>query len=236
MPTERKYEGTELELFEGAVNWKNYWADKIGPFVRGDTLEVGAGLGANLAVLCTRSDAYWTLLEPDPELCRQIRAKVERHELPPGTQVSCGVLSDLPLDRHFDTIIYIDVLEHIEDDREQLAEAARRLKASGCLIVLSPAYQFVFSPFDAAIGHYRRYERRSLLDLTPPSLQPVKVFYLDTLGLLLSLANRWVLRQSTPTPAAIRTWDSAVVPLSRFVDPVLGFRTGRSIIGIWSRS
>lgn len=235
MPTERKYEGTELELFEGAVNWKNYWADKIGSFVKGDALEVGAGLGANLAVLCTRSDAHWTLLEPDPELCRQIKAKIECHELPAGTQVSCGVLNDLPLDQCFDTIIYIDVLEHIEDDREQLAEAARRLKPRGYLVVLSPAYQFVFSPFDAAIGHYRRYERRSLLALTPPSLRPMKVFYLDTLGLLLSLINRWVLRQSTPTPMTIRTWDTAIVPLSRVVDPILGFRIGRSIIGIWSR-
>ena len=67
MASERKYEGTELELFESAVNWKAYWAAKIAPFIKGSVLEVGAGLGANLPI--TKRMRYrWTLLEPDPAL------------------------------------------------------------------------------------------------------------------------------------------------------------------------
>jgi SAM-dependent methyltransferase len=233
--TERKYEGTELELFQDAHNWKAYWAAKIAPFVKGAVLEVGAGLGANLASIGSGPGRRWTLLEPDPRLCAEISARIARGELPAGTRAVCGILRDLPADLRFDSIVYIDVLEHIEDDRGQLVEAAARLNAGGSLIVLSPAYQFVFSPFDAAIGHFRRYDRHSLLALTPASLQPVRTFYLDSLGLLLSLANRLLLRSPMPSATAIRTWDSAVVPLSRLIDPILRFSTGRSIVAIWSK-
>lgn len=71
-------------------------------------------------------------------------------------------LAALPRDSRFDTILYIDVLEHIADDRAELVEAARRLNPGGYLVVLSPAHQWLFTAFDAAIGHVRRYTAKSL--------------------------------------------------------------------------
>jgi 2-polyprenyl-3-methyl-5-hydroxy-6-metoxy-1,4-benzoquinol methylase len=79
-----------------------------------------------------------------------------------------GTIAALESTGPFDTIIYLDVLEHIADDRAELACAARLLSPQGCVIVLSPAHQFLFSPFDQAVGHYRRYSRATLRDLTPP--------------------------------------------------------------------
>jgi SAM-dependent methyltransferase len=233
--SERAYEGSELELFEGAVNWKAYWAAKLAPFVTGRVLEVGAGRGANLAAFGAVAGRQWTLLEPDPALCDAIRHKIDSALLPAGTTVACGMLRDLPPRADFTSILYIDVLEHIEDDRAEMAAAAERLAPGGHLVVLCPAHQAVFSPFDSAIGHFRRYDRRGLLTLTPPSLVPVTTFYLDSLGLALSAVNRYVARQSAPTPATVRFWDSAVVPLSRIFDPLSGYRLGRSVIAVWTK-
>lgn len=235
MASTRTYEGSELELFEGAVNWKAYWGAKLLPYVKGNALEVGAGIGANLANFKHMPGVRWTLLEPDAGLCDVIREKIESSELPAGTRAICGMLHDLPALETFDTILYIDVLEHIEDDHTQIEAAARRVAPDGHLIVLSPAYQAVYSPFDAAIGHYRRYDRRSLLSLTPSTLQPVASFYLDSMGLALSAANRLIARQSAPTPATIKIWDSSIVPLSRIVDRVVGHSFGRSIIAVWRK-
>jgi SAM-dependent methyltransferase len=233
--SERQYEGGELELFEGAVNWKAYWTAKLSPFITGNVLEVGAGRGANLAAFGRAPGRHWTLLEPDPDLCDSIRDKITSAQLPGGTRVMCGMLRDLPADATFDSILYIDVLEHIEDDRAEVAAAAARLAPGGHLVVLCPAHQSVYSPFDAAIGHYRRYDRPGLLALTPPSLVPVTTFYLDSLGLVLSAVNRYVAKQSAPTPATIKVWDSSVVPLSRVFDPLTGYRLGRSVIAIWKK-
>lgn len=236
MITERKYEGAELALFAHAVNWKAYWASKITPFVKGRVLEVGAGIGSNAITLGNPLGVQWTLLEPDRGQCDEMRAKIGDGRLPADTEVRCGILNDLPATPAFDTIIYIDVLEHIEDDRAELAEAALRLRAGGHLIVLSPAYQFLFSPFDAAIGHYRRYSRKDLLRVPNASFRPVRSFYLDSLGAILSLLNRLLVRQSMPSVSTIKTWDSVIVPMSRLADPLLGFSIGRSVIGVWSKA
>jgi SAM-dependent methyltransferase len=234
--SERQYEGGELELFEGAVNWKAYWTAKLSPFITGSVLEVGAGRGANLAAFGQAPGRQWTLLEPDPALCEAIRNKITSAQLPAGTSVMCGMLGDLPADATFDSILYIDVLEHIEDDRTEVAAAADHLAPGGHLVVLCPAHQAVYSPFDAAIGHYRRYDRPGLLALTPSSLVPMTAFYLDSLGLVLSAVNRYVAKRSAPTPATIKIWDSSVVPLSRVFDPLTGYRLGRSVIAIWKKA
>ena len=235
MTSQRTYEGTELELFERAHNWKAYWAAKVRPYVKGRALEVGAGLGANLMSFGALRGVHWTLLEPDAALCQGIRQKIADSRLPADTRVICGMLKDLAANQLFDSIIYIDVLEHIADDRAELAAAAERLVPGGNLLVLSPAYQALYSPFDAAIGHHRRYDRKSLLTAAPPSLEPRATLYLDSLGLMLSIINRYLARQSMPTPATIHVWDSIIVPLSRIADRVVGYRFGRSIVGIWTK-
>ena len=109
-------------------------------------------------------------------------------------------MASLPSEDRFDTILYVDVLEHIEDDRGELAGAAARLRTGGHVVVLAPAHQALYSPFDKAIGHFRRYSHRSLLAAAPSTLQPVAAYYLDAVGMAASLANRLLLRASMPSP------------------------------------
>ena len=80
---EFKYAGSELELFEKARNWKAYWRAQIAGFVRGEVLEVGAGIGANTLTLADLEYDRWTCLEPDAALAARI-------ELPPGGRHRCG--------------------------------------------------------------------------------------------------------------------------------------------------
>src|SRR5262249_19659327 len=135
----------------------------------------------------------------------------------------------------FDAILYIDVLEHIEDDRGELARAAERLNAGGALIVLSPAHPFLYTPFDAEIGHFRRYTRASLRAAAPDSLRIGKLKYLDSAGMLASAGNRVLLKASMPTEKQILTWDRMLVPVSRVIDPLLMGRVGKSVLGIWTK-
>ncbi len=228
------YQGSELDLFQHAVNWKRYYARRLQPHITGDVLEVGAGIGATSRFLCGGDVRTWTCLEPDPALAARLRAALESEPLPvPGT-VRQGTLADLPLDARFDTILYVDVLEHIEDDREELRQSAERLRRRGRLIVLAPAHGWLFSRFDRAIGHYRRYSAAMLADITPPPLHLTSAFYLDSAGMLASLANRILLRESHPTLAQIRFWDSTLVRLSHVLDPCSGYRIGKTVIGIFA--
>lgn len=233
---ETTYVGNELELFEKAKNWKSYYASFLKPYIKGSVLEVGAGLGGTTNSLCDGSQAEWVCLEPDETLANQIRHKLSDGKLPGCCRVEVGFMQDLLAVPTFDTILYVDVLEHIDHDAKQLADSVQYLKPGGHLIVLSPAYQWLFSPFDASIGHFRRYTRPTLLALTPPQVRLVKSFYLDSLGLCTSLANKIFLRQSQPTPSQIRLWDRYIVPPSKITDFLIAYNAGRSVIGIWQKN
>ena len=149
------------------------------------------------------------------------------------TNISTGTVESLTDDFRVDTAIYIDVLEHIEDDADEMTRISRHIRPGGHVIVVSPAHQFLYSPFDHAIGHYRRYNRESLLRCTPPGARVARMEYLDSLGGILSFCNRALLKQSYPTLAQILFWDRRVVPVSRITDSLTGFRIGKSILGVW---
>jgi SAM-dependent methyltransferase len=229
------YPGAELELFQHAVNWKRYYAGEIRRYINGDVLEVGAGIGATSRFLCDIRHSGWTCLEPDPELARRMRDEFGAHHLPAPAVVREGTVRTLPAEPSFDTVLYIDVLEHIDDDRAELRESALRLRRGGHLIVLAPAHMWLFSPFDKAIGHYRRYSRRSLVDAGPSGVALVRAFYLDGAGMLASLANRLVLRAAHPNAQQIRFWDSQLVPASRAIDRLTGQRVGKTVIAVWAK-
>lgn len=227
------YVGTELELFGNARNWKAYWSACLRPYVSGDVLEAGAGIGLTTKALATGSERSWTCLEPDATMAAEIAA---RTDLPLKPAIIVGTTDTLPPEPTYDTIAYIDVLEHIEDDRGEMARAANLLRPGGHMVVLSPAHPFLFSPFDKAIGHYRRYTRRTLADTAPPNLVRRELAYLDSLGMILSLGNRLVMGQSMPTPKQIAFWDGQVVPKSRWLDKLFAGRVGKSVIGVWQKS
>jgi SAM-dependent methyltransferase len=228
------YVGTELELFAEASNWKAYWAERLRPFLGRRVLDVGAGLGATARVLAGSAER-WSCLEPDPELAARLRAAVSCGELPPHCEVVERFVEDLGPSGAYDTVLYVDVLEHIEHDRQQIERAASLLAPGGHVVVLSPAHNWLFSPFDAAIGHHRRYDKRMLRALSPAGCQLVSLGYLDSVGLLLSLGNAVVLRRDMPTRANIRFWDRVVVPVSRRIDPLLRFTLGKSIFAAWRK-
>ena len=233
--SEFKYVGSELDLFAAASNWKSYWSRQIQPFLRGDVLEVGAGIGSNTQFIDSGGTGRWVCLEPDPELAGQLVKKLGETKTHRTYETLCGTLDALAADQ-FDTIIYIDVLEHIENDREELCKAAAHLRRGGHLIVLSPAHQRLFTPFDAKIGHFRRYDMPMLRTITPDSLCLERMRYLDSAGLLASTANLLLLQQSMPTKAQLRFWDHWVVPVSRVLDRFFFYAVGKSIFAVWRRN
>jgi len=232
-PSDYSYLGQELSLFSHALNWKRYWFKRIAPFMGRTVLEVGAGIGANAGAVCDERFVSWLGLEPDVRMAADLRAQTTRGEFPSQCQFQAGTVANLASDSHYDSVIYIDVLEHIEDDADELRRAAAHVNPGGHIIVLSPAFQWLYTPFDTAIGHYRRYTRRMLEDITPPGMRVRTSFYLDSIGLLASLGNKLLLSSSQPTKKQIRFWDSYMIPLSRWADPIVGSLFGRSVVCVW---
>ena len=140
MPAEYTYPGTELDLFAQAIRWKNYFSGKLQRYILGDVLEVGAGTGVNQPYLMHAGIRRWTSLEPDAALLHQLRKQLEIQTGAHPHRILHGNLKSLSAAERFDTILYLDVLEHIEADQSELQSAAALLKPTGNLIVLAPAH------------------------------------------------------------------------------------------------
>jgi SAM-dependent methyltransferase len=230
------YVGRELDLFAAAGNWKSYVHKQIESYLGRDVLEVGAGCGGTTRVLCDGGANRWVCLEPDAALADRLIAATSRGELPDCCEIRIGTLADVDEQERFDTILYMDVLEHIADDQAELAGAAERLFPGGHLVVLAPAHQWLFTPFDEAVGHFRRYSRETLRDAAPPGLALRRLVYLDAVGILASLGNRLVLGRAVPSASQIAVWDRFMVPMSRLADPILGHNLGKSVLAVWEKA
>jgi ubiquinone/menaquinone biosynthesis C-methylase UbiE len=225
-----RYVGTELELFSLARNWRKYWSSKIELHLGREVLEVGAGIGSVTKKLSTESN-MWTALEPDIKMSEQLQLQ----DLPSNTKIVCGTIESLPAGSLFDTVFYLDVLEHIEDDAKELAKASTLIRPGGTLIVLAPAHNFLMSAFDYQVGHFRRYSKRHLNSMMPSGMKPVSAQYMDSLGFFASLANRYLLKQEQPRKSQIQFWDNTLIPISRILDLLIRYSVGKSVLVIWKK-
>lgn len=234
--SELSYAGKELDLFALASNWKAYIKREIGKYLVGTVLEVGAGIGGTTVALNDGTARRWICLEPDSEQAKRSRLVLSRSRptvLDPIVVV--GSLTTFAEKQLFDCVLYIDVLEHIDEDQLQIKMAAKLVRAGGYIVVLSPAHQWLFSEFDRNIGHLRRYNKRSLRMLRPTGWMERKLLYLDSVGVLLSLGNVLALKQSLPTRSQIVVWDRLCVPVSRIIDRLFLGNVGKSVLAVWQK-
>jgi len=228
------YIGGELELFSNAKNWSKYIYDVLLPYIHGNVIEVGSGLGTRTLQLSHLSK-NWIALEPDESLCRISRTLLTPADNFKNVEIYCSTLSEHQQNINPDVILYIDVLEHINDDISELKIAADLLKKGGKIIVLAPAHQFLYTDFDKAIGHYRRYNGMMLKNITPRAMKLTNLKMLDSAGLLASLGNKFILNSATPSLHQIKLWDSLLVRISRFIDVATDHKIGKTILAVYTK-
>jgi len=221
-----EYAGQELHLFSHAKNWKTYWASFISTNLNGLGIEVGAGIGSNVEYLKEKTSAL-CLVEPDEFFCSRYLSKFQDSET--GLKVCRGTLADLPPDTLVDHIYYIDVLEHILDDSEEIRKAISYLNAGGSIFIVVPAYDFLFSDFDLSVGHYRRYNRNSIQRVIPEICEIKQFKFLDSLGILTALLSKCLGNKRVLNLRSVLIWDKYLVPLSIYLDRIFCYRIGKSI-------
>ena len=147
----------ELEFFHAAKNWRKYQFGNILKYIKSSVLEVGPGTGNNVQYYRDKASEI-TLLEINKHMSNLLKYKFE------GDQKITVQNSDIhSQEKKFDTLIYMDVLEHIEDDKKEINRALEQLKPGGNILFFVPAFQFLYSDFDKAIGYVKRYNKNFIL-------------------------------------------------------------------------
>lgn len=217
-----------LERLDEAANFTRWVGEEIRPFLRGRVLEVGCGSGTYTDLLARSCEAV-VGIDLDPAFAAAARRRFAEH---PRVQIMEGDARRLPDLGRFDTIVMLDVLEHIEDDVGALAELGRKLAEGGRLVLKVPAHPALYGALDAAIGHHRRYGRRSLTaaaERAGLALVHCKFFNL-------AAAPGWwlngrVLKRSDPPEGQLRLYDR-LVPAFRLLDRFTGPPFGASLIAV----
>lgn len=206
---------------------KNYRAALLHDFrqeLRGNVLEVGCGIGQITSELL-EIPAIDTLMsiEPDAAFCAQLRSRLPNHSLIQGT------VADLKSDRNWNAILSINVLEHIENDAEELSRYCHLLQpAHGSLCLFVPARPEIYAPIDRDFGHFRRYTRAELTrKLQDAGFRIKSLRYYNFVGYFLWWLNFRVLAKRTFEVRAVRAFDRVIFPLvhgieSRLCPPPIG--------------
>jgi 2-polyprenyl-3-methyl-5-hydroxy-6-metoxy-1,4-benzoquinol methylase len=222
-------------FFKKATAWKKYYRQFIALYLKGRVLEVGSGIGGTTNQLCDGTQEKWLCLEPDPDLFSTLEKMIHDKKLPACCSCLKGTTSDLSKSELFDAVIYIDVIEHIENDKEELTRAKELIKPNGHLVILVPAHQFLYNKFDSSIGHYRRYNKKSLNTIVPEEFHLLKMRYLDSCGYISALVNKYFLKQDYATATQIDFWDKILVPLSKVFDFISNYSIGKTLVAVWQK-
>jgi 2-polyprenyl-3-methyl-5-hydroxy-6-metoxy-1,4-benzoquinol methylase len=128
----------------------------------------------------------------------------------------------------FDTVIALNVIEHVQEDGQAIANCKKLLKEGGHLIVLVPAYQLLYNRFDKELGHYRRYSRRQMQRLVSPHLSILQCRNFNLAGILGWFVSGTILKNKV-IPSYQMDVYNALVPLFKILDKAVLHRIGLSV-------
>jgi SAM-dependent methyltransferase len=234
--TQERYAADDLQTMTEAVRYQAHIFELAQPHVGSAVLEVGCGIGTMSRRLV---DVAERLVCIEPNVNCAVRAREVLDGDPRITLRVCHLeecsRAEL-LQQRFDTIVCVNVLEHIEDDISALRLFRDVVApAGGRVVIFVPAVQAAYGPLDAALGHHRRYSKRSLgRAFATAGLELVTMKYTNPIGLLGWMYNAHISRTTEHTPEQIRLFERFVapwaLPLERLVSPPLGlslFAVGR---------
>lgn len=221
---EAQTEDFEFAALREARNYRAALLSDFSPYLKGTVLEVGAGIGQFTSELRTLQGVDRLVsVEPDPGFCAQLSSRIPDLELVQGT------VDDLQTKSDWNAIFSVNVLEHIDTDREELSKYYQLLHpAHGALCLFVPARPEIYAPIDKDFGHFRRYTRAELKSkLENAGFKLAHFRYFNFVGYFLWWMNFCVLKKRTFDVSSVRVFDRAIFPVvhgfeTRIIPPPIG--------------
>jgi 2-polyprenyl-3-methyl-5-hydroxy-6-metoxy-1,4-benzoquinol methylase len=207
--------------------------ETVRPFAEDNILEIGSGIG-NISEFFLQHQFNTTLSDYEDFYIKELKEKFSSY---PNLQEVLKI--DLQhagfinvygfLKEKFKTVFLLNVLEHLADDDEAIANAKFLLQPGGTLIILTPAYNFLFSSLDKELGHYRRYNSKKLETIfAKNNLKIKKSFYFNALGIPAWLYGK-LFRLKTIPSGEMRFYNK-LTPFAKLIDKILMNKLGLSVI------
>jgi SAM-dependent methyltransferase len=203
------------------------------PWLGKRVLEIGCGMGNFTRTILDRELVVGLDVEADcvlrhRENHRDCENVVSLH-VDAANPASIAELSTYKLD----SVVSLNVLEHIEDDHQTLRNLWQILPPGGRVVLIIPAFQELYGPIDHLLGHYRRYTKNSVQNLAAATgFVPVELYYLNFVGFFGWWANAKVFKRTEQSDAQIATFDKLIVPWLRPLESVIHPPVGQSVFTV----
>jgi SAM-dependent methyltransferase len=223
-----------LEVIAKADRFNRWMYDQFKHQLKGEVLEIGSGIG-NISKLVIGEGHHITLSDYNQEYCEVLKKKFQSYKnvrevtsidlLQPDFENTYLVYKE-----KFDSIFLLNVIEHIKDDELAVKNCQYLLKKDGHLILLAPAFSWLYSTFDRQLGHFKRYALKSLTDLlTKNNFRILSGSYFNCAGIAGWLVFGKILNRKVLNRGEMAAFNK-IVPLARIIDKILGRKIGLSII------
>lgn len=222
---------TTLESMSQAY-WYNQWTlNQFKEYLHGDILEIGCGIG-NFTSYLTDHGNVWAI-DIDQQYLIQSRQIIGRK-----AQLGIGDIEKGEYffgDLKFDSIVCLNVLEHIKNDKLALSNMFKLLKTGGKLILLVPAHEFLYGGIDKSIGHFRRYNKLGISKmLEEAGFRVGKLRSVNFLGALGWFLAGKILKKTLVGERSIELFN-LVAPIFLQMENIIEFPFGTSILAIAER-
>ena len=220
-----------LEAIDKADNFNEWMYQTIKPYCTGKVLEIGSGIG-NISRYFLRDNFDITFSDIRASYCDVLQQKF------PASSILELDLVDLDFDNKFaallgtfDTVYALNVVEHIKDDNLAMLNAKKLLKKDGNIIILVPAYQFLYNRFDSVLEHYRRYTDKTLNTLLGKHFTIIHSQYFNFIGIFGWFFSGSILKKKT-VPAGQMSLFNKLVVVFQLADKLLFNKVGLSVISV----
>ena len=220
-----------LEAISIAHNFNRWMYQTISPYCKGKILEIGSGIG-NISKQFIQDNRDITLSDIRENYVNELKS------LAPDNQVIQLNLTDSDFEtKHkdlfgtYDTVFALNVVEHIKDDGLAIRNIKKLLRSNGNIVILVPAFQFLYNSFDTALEHYRRYTKRTLNNLFDTDCQIVHTQYFNVFGTLGWFVSGRLLKKKTIPVYQMKLYDRLLFITKNF-DRLLLRKFGLSVITV----
>jgi len=224
-----EYAGRDLEAMDFAQRYHRWILDEFRPFLGKTIAEVGAGSGGFSELLLNEPIERLVAIEPSARMLGILERRLGSDERLVTERAILAEVAEAYTGK-VDTLVYVNVLEHIQDDRAELSLAHGTLRPGGHVCIFVPALPWLYSEFDRSIGHHRRYWKEELIGkVGAAGFEVRKARYFDFAGVLPWFVVYRLLGR-TLASGHVQHYDRYVVPVMRRLEGAITPPIGKNVL------
>lgn len=229
------YQTEILEVAQSAINYRKWLAQLTFPYLGNNPLEFGSGIGDYADEWLQLGCQQLTVSENSPTRITVLQDKFLGNPCVITKQIDIEKIERMA--ETYSAIVSLNVIEHLENDGVAVRGASNALLPGGYFVAFTPAFPILMSKFDKAVGHHRRYTKRTARALLEDNgFDIVKLEYVNSVGWFAWLFGMRLLNITPSDGPLLKTWDKLIIPVVSKIESWISPPFGQSILIVGQKS